>query len=86
MATTVTLSERYCKILIKYDKVLFVLNESGQRLQFYSVFQGFSKAKSDNCGLNLSSGQFLILPHLPQKNKARFKSGQSWLKNNHLAT
>jgi hypothetical protein len=43
----------------------------------YSVFQGFRKAKSANGGLILSSSQFLILPQLPQKNKARFKSGQS---------
>jgi hypothetical protein len=43
----------------------------------YSVFQGFSKAKSANGGLILSSSQFLILPQLPQKIKLRFKSGQS---------
>jgi hypothetical protein len=35
--------------------------------QKYSVFQGFSKAKSANGGLILSSSQFLILPQLPQK-------------------
>jgi hypothetical protein len=49
------------------------------------VFQGFSKAKSGNGGSILSSRQFLILPQLPQKNKAPFKSGQSRLKNNHFA-
>ncbi len=50
------------------------------------MFQGFSKAKSANGGSILSSSKFLILPQLPPKNNARFKSGQSWLKNNHLAT
>jgi hypothetical protein len=37
--------------------------------QSYSVFQGFSKAKSANGGLILSSSQFLILHQLPQKIK-----------------
>jgi hypothetical protein len=39
----------------------------------YSVFQGFSKAKSANGGLILSSSQFLILPQLPQKIKLASK-------------
>jgi hypothetical protein len=43
---------------------------------FYSVFQGFSKAKSANGGSILSLRQFSILPQLAQKNEARFKSGQ----------
>jgi hypothetical protein len=43
----------------------------------YSVFQGFSKAKSANGGSILSSSHFLILPQLPQKIKLSFKSGQS---------
>jgi hypothetical protein len=43
----------------------------------YSVFQGFRQAKSANDGSILSSSQFLILPQLPQKNEACFKSGQS---------
>jgi hypothetical protein len=38
-------------------------------INFYSVFQGFSKAKSANGGSILSSSQFLILPQLPQKIK-----------------
>jgi hypothetical protein len=33
------------------------------------VFQGFSKAKSENGGSILSWSQFLKLPHLPQKIK-----------------
>ncbi len=33
-------------------------------------------AKFANSGSILSSGQFLMLPHLPQKNEARFKSGK----------
>jgi hypothetical protein len=39
----------------------------------YSVFQEFSKAKSANGGLILSSSQFLILPQLPQKIKLASK-------------
>jgi hypothetical protein len=39
----------------------------------YSVFQGFRKAKSANGGSILSSGQFLILPQLPQKIKLASK-------------
>jgi hypothetical protein len=42
-------------------------------VQFYSVFQGFSKAKSANGGSILSSSQFLILPQLPQKIKLSSK-------------
>jgi hypothetical protein len=40
---------------------------------YYSVFQGFSKAKSTNGGSILSSSQFLILPQLPQKIKLTSK-------------
>jgi hypothetical protein len=39
----------------------------------YSVFQGYSKAKSANGGSILSSSQFLILPQLPQKIKLASK-------------
>ena len=39
----------------------------------YSVFQGFSKAKSANLGLILTLSQFLILPQLPQKIKLASK-------------
>jgi hypothetical protein len=39
----------------------------------YSVFQGFSKAKSANGGAILSSSQFLVLPQLPQKIKLASK-------------
>jgi hypothetical protein len=50
------------------------------------VFQGFSKAKSANGGSILSSSQFFDTAPAASKNEARFKSGQSWLENNHLAT
>jgi hypothetical protein len=40
---------------------------------YYSVFQGFSKAKSANGGSILSSSQFLILPQLSQKIKLASK-------------
>jgi hypothetical protein len=40
---------------------------------YYSVFQGFSKAKSANGGSILSLSQFLILPQLPQKIKLASK-------------
>jgi hypothetical protein len=39
----------------------------------YSVFQGFSKAKSANGGSILSLSQFLILPQLPQEIKLASK-------------
>jgi hypothetical protein len=39
----------------------------------YSLFQGFSKAKSANGGLILSSSQFLILIQQPQKIKLTSK-------------
>ncbi len=39
----------------------------------YSVFQGFSKAKSANGGSILSSSQFLIQLQLPQKIKLASK-------------
>jgi hypothetical protein len=55
-------------------------------LCLYSVFQGFSKAKSANGGSILSSSHFFDTAPAASKNKACFKSGQSWLKNNHLAT
>jgi hypothetical protein len=41
--------------------------------RYYSVFQGFSKAKSANGGSILSLSQFLILPQLPQKIKLASK-------------
>jgi hypothetical protein len=42
-------------------------------IDFYSVFQGFSKAKFAYNGSILSSRQFLILPQLPQKMKLKSK-------------
>ncbi len=55
----------------KQKNLMEVSNE--KKWQFYSVFQGFSKAKSANGGLILSSSQFLILPQLPQKMKLTSK-------------
>ena len=61
--------------LRKTEAVLFVaLEMSWERfIPCYSVFQGFSKAKSANGGSILSSSQFLILPQLPQKIKLASK-------------
>ncbi len=42
-------------------------------LAFYSVFQGFNKAKFANGGSILSSSQFSILPQLAQKMKLASK-------------
>ncbi len=56
------------------------------KFQDYSVFQGFGKAKFDNGGSILSSSQFFDTAPAASKNEACFQSGQSWLKNNHLAT
>jgi hypothetical protein len=44
---------------------------------FYSVFQGFRKAKSANGGSVLSSSQFFSTASAASKNGACFKSGQS---------
>jgi hypothetical protein len=48
---------------------LYTINSIHMLSARYSVFQGFSKAKSANGGSILSSSQFLILPQLPQKIK-----------------
>ena len=37
-------------------------------------------------GSVLSSSHFLLIPQQPQKNDARFKSGQKCLENNRLAS
>jgi hypothetical protein len=52
---------------------LLLPKAAANRHNIYSVFQGFSKAKSANGGLILSSSQFLILPQLPQKMKLASK-------------
>jgi hypothetical protein len=52
--------------------VLLTLRTTGMGYN-YSVFQGFSKAKSANGGSILSSSQFLILPQQPQKMKLATK-------------
>jgi hypothetical protein len=44
---------------------------------FYSVFQGFSKAKSDNGGSIFKLKPIFDTAPAASKNKARFKSGQS---------
>ncbi len=51
----------------------FLTYELQQIIMIYSVFQGFSKAKSANGGSILTSSQFLILPQLPQKIKLASK-------------
>ncbi len=54
-------------------------------LDCYIVFHQFGQAKFDKGGSILSSSQFLLLPQLLQKNEARYKSGQNWLKTHWLA-
>ncbi len=51
----------------------------------YSVFRQFWQAKFAYGGSILSSSQFCYYSKAT-KNDARYKSGQNWLKNNHLAT
>jgi len=41
------------------------------------VFHGFGKAKFAYGGSILGSSQFILLPQLPLKNDAQFKSGQN---------
>jgi hypothetical protein len=55
-------------VVFRMAQILFETDLSN-----YSVFQGFSKAKSANGGSILSSSQFLILPQLPQKIKLASK-------------
>ncbi len=50
-------------------------------LQYYKVFHGFGKAKFAYGGSILGSRQLILLPQLPLKNDAQFKSGQNWLGN-----
>ncbi len=56
---------------IPLQKSIFIEDVIGARS--YSVFQGFSKAKSANGGSILNSSQFLILPQLPRKIKLASK-------------
>ena len=51
----------------------------------YRAFHRFVQAKFAYGGPILGSSWVLLLPQLPVKNNARFKSGQMWLENNHLA-
>ncbi len=53
---------------------------------YYSVFHKFRRTQFAYGVSILSFNQFLLLLQLAQKNGARFKSDQNWLKNNHLAT
>jgi len=50
---------------------------------YYRAFQGSGQAKFAYGGSIL--GQFTLLPQLPQKNNAWFRSGQHRLENNHPA-
>jgi hypothetical protein len=63
--------ERCRQIVMKHSKAKLTFRE--KYIHLYSVFQGFSKAKSAICGSILSSSQFLILPQLPQKIKLASK-------------
>ncbi len=57
------------------SETLYPLNREQGKFEsrFYSVFQGFNKAKSANGGSNLRWSQFFILPQLPQKIKLASK-------------
>jgi hypothetical protein len=52
----------------------------------YRVFHGFWQAKLADGGTILGSSQFTLLPQLPLKKGAQFKSGQNQLENNRLAS
>jgi hypothetical protein len=54
-------------VMKNYDRRFNLLLSRPEFSQNYSVFQGFSKAKSANGGSILSLSQFLILLQLPQK-------------------
>ncbi len=60
-------------------------NFRAKKSYYYSVFHRFRQAKFENGSSILSLSHFLLLPQLPPKNEACFKSGQNWLKNNQLA-
>jgi hypothetical protein len=55
-------------------------------ISFYSVFQGKGQAKSANGGSIFKLEPIFDTAPAASKNEACFKSGQSQLKNNHLAT
>ncbi len=61
--------ERKKNSFARFDKAIKLLAYNNN----YSVFQGFSKAKSVNGGSILSLSQFLKLPKLPQKIKLASK-------------
>jgi len=46
-------------------------------LTTYRAFHRFGQAKFPDGGSVLGSSQFSVLPQLPQKNDAQFKSGQN---------
>ncbi len=52
----------------------------------YRGFHRFGQAKFLDGGLVSGSSQLSILPQLPPKNTAQFKSGKNWPQNNHLAS
>jgi len=49
----------------------------GVIVKLYRAFHGFGQAKFPNGCLILGTSQFLILPQLPKKIDAQFKSGQN---------
>jgi len=55
-------------------------------MDFYRAFHRFGIAKFAYSGSILGSSQFTLLPQLPLKNNAQFKSVQNRLKNEQLAS
>jgi len=53
--------------------------------KYYRMFHRFRQAKFLDGGSVFGSSQFSILNPAASKKAARFKSGQIWPKNNHLA-
>ncbi len=62
--------ENFLEIMVDVQKKLL-------KTPTYCVFHQFRQAKFDKGGSILSHSQFLLLPQLPQKNEAHFKSSQN---------
>jgi len=72
----------YPRLYLRVRKVCLCVCKSKRREKRYREFHEFGQAKFAYGSSILGSSQFTLL----SKNDARFKSGQNWLKNNHLTS
>ena len=90
-----SLSDKAVLVIVPYSVRSVEITRDKSRnartgLPYYSVlhraFHWFGQAKFAYSGQVLGSSQFSLLHQLPEKNNARFESGQNELKNNCDAT